>query len=459
MKKFLVVSLMLVLLGGLVTAQELGVSAEVTGKYDIVNYTGYDGDGDVPKGFRDTLAGTVPVDGTLKFAAQDEAAGLELVIDLSDLYALDAKGWNWGNDNKAAVWFKPLKNDLLTFKAGAKPGDGTLQYGDLNGLPEKFMADSYRVIVEDYISGFGGDPYGLIITTAPVQNLFIGLGWKTSLKNGDADSTAIVDRAPRLGDNYLGIQIGAGYTIENIGSARLQLVAPYAFEYDKTKDDSGYNSLLDVYGTGTISSKFNAIQAGFKVDALKSMGLDLDVVASIPLSTTKKDKTGGSTVVTTYGAPIKFAVVAAFATGNISVNGGIGLALPYTSSKTDASGDKPKENDAIELKFNVAPALKIGDSVTVGADIAFVLDPGQASGFKQDGTYQLHEKNGKGKLGTPMDLGFDLFVKYTVGKGTLKTGIGVTVPNLGGLDLEPDNDDAYHNPVNFRIPLTFTVGF
>jgi hypothetical protein len=503
MKKFLVVSLMLVLLGGFVAAQggtdeaapELGVSAEVTGNYDIVNYTAWKGDGDVPKNFRDTLAGATAADGTITFTAQDEAAGVKIVIDVGELFA---ENLTWANDNAANVWFKPLKNDLLTIRAGAKPGDGTLQYGDLSSQPNNIVPGDFgRVIVEDYVYGFGGAPYGLIITSSPIPNLFIGLGWKASLTGGtkgtglttygwkDHDDTASTAPQwgpstdgdtlgyPRLGDNYIGIQLGFGYTIEGIGSARLQYYGPFALENDTTKENDGYNSLLDVHPVEEPAAKdaftlgayyagynFNYIQGGFKVTALESIGLDLDVVAKIPLPFAYK--TTGKTI--TANGPIKIGVVAAFATGNISVNGGIGVGLPYTAASSailfdSTYPDKPVENDAIELKFNVEPALKIGDSVTVGADIALVVDPNQASGFKVDGNYLLASKNDvKVKLGTPMDLGLGAFVKYAIGKGTLKTGIAVTVPNLGGLDLEPD-DDTWHNAVNFKIPLSITVGF
>ncbi|MDR2053402.1 MAG: hypothetical protein LBP80_08305 [Treponema sp.] len=478
MKKFLVVSLTLVLLGGFVAAQELGVSAEVTGKYDIVNYTGYEGDGDVPDGYRDTLAGAVPVDGTITFTAEDEAAGLKVVLDLSDLYDLagpSATPWNWGNDNAAHVWFKPLKNDLLTIRAGANPGESTLRYGNLSSGPDNIISDFGRVIVEDYINGFGGGPYGLNITSSPIPNLFFGLGWRAGLTDGEPNGT-ITNRYPRIGDNYLGIQVGVGYTFENIGSFRLQFFGPYPFEYDATAEDNGFNSLINVHyptgfpislsGTPPSASdaaklKFNSIQTGFKVTALESMGLNLDVVAKIPLSVTAKADVSGKEYTGTAGSPIKIGVVAEFATGNISVNGGIGVALPYTAFKLDDEDVmKPLENDAIELKFNVEPAIKIGDSVTVGADIAFVLDPGQVSGFKQDGVYtELPAKNGKDKLGTPMDLGLGVFVKYAVGAGTLKTGFAVNIPNVGGLDFVPGTDDDYHNAVNFKIPLTITVGF
>jgi hypothetical protein len=512
MKKFLVVSLILILVSGFVAAQELGVSAEVSGKYDIVNYKAFASSvasEKVDDSFRDTLAGAVPVDGTLKFKGENETAGVEVVLDLGELFfGIEERGKGWDSDNKAAVWFKPFKNDLLTILAGAKPGEGTLWYGDLSSEPNNIIGDVGRLIVEDYIWGFGGSvdaPYALVLTSSPIKDLFIGLGWRSRLGGTkyNADTGKYEDPGyPRLGDNYLALQVGVGYTIENIGSARAQLVAPYPFTYDPgdqedvDKANKLYNSLFDYYygedfftGVGILGAlanpaisggllanaskiseygaKFNSIQAGFKVTALDGIGLNFDIVAIIPLPVTIKSPYSGGEATLTLGAPAKFAVVAEFVTGNISVNGGIGLGLPYQVAKLEANwtgapdDPEPLENDGIELKFNVEPAIKIGDSVTVGADIAFIVD-GYKTGVNQDGAYQFPEAGKpKTKAGTPVDLGLGAFVKYKVGAATLKTGFAVTIPNLGGVDYKDQavNNDDWSNPVNFRIPLTVTVGF
>jgi predicted RecA/RadA family phage recombinase len=499
MKKFLVVSLMLVLVSGFVAAQELGVTTEVTGKYNIVNSTGYQSSKDVeevPKNYREGLAGAVPFDGALTFKAEGEGAGVEIGLDLGYLFQVgDDNNRPWNGDNKAAVWFKPFKNDLLTLKAGAKPSDSTLRYGNLSSEPLNILGDWGRIIVEDYISGFGGEeksPYALILTSAPIENLFIGLGWRTLLTGATyPDGKYAKPGTPALGDNYLALQLGVGYTIENVGSARAQFVAPYPFAYDgsgKNETNGTYGSAWDFWYGGpdgdtlTIIKdstkvkeiaglvpgskyglKFNSIQAGFKVTALDSIGLNFDIVAKIPLPVTAKFEAGENDYTVTLGAPPKFGVVAQFVTGNFSVNAGIGLALGYVAYESDQKGVEPVKNDAVEFILNAEPAIKISDSLTLGADIAFVVDAGQKSGFVQDDVFFIPKKasDTDTKLGAPVDLGLGVFLHYTIGAGTLTTGFSVVIPNLGGLDYNdtsPDNKD-WSNPNKFVIPLQIKVAF
>jgi hypothetical protein len=460
MKKFLVVSLMLVLLGGIVAAQDIGVSAEVNGKYNIVDYKAEGSDNQAladlggygrengTDGYRGALAGAVPMDGTLTFKAADDAAGLDIVFDLGYFFrlAVHKQEGLWADNNQASVWFKPLRNDLLTIRAGAKASDSTLRYGNLSSEPNNIIGDYGRVIVEDYINAIGSNPYGLIFTTAPIQGLFIGLGWSTT-EIDDGAGVGVTSRAPKLGDNYIGLTFGAGYEISGIGAARLQYYGPNPMTYDGTADNSGYNSLYDVLveednlGNAPYAGLHNSIQAGFKLTALESIGLDLDIVAKIPLAlkvTTPQD------VETTYNAPIKFGVVAAFATGNITVDGGIGLLLPYTSSKVkDGPEDKKK---GIGILFNAEPAIKIGDSLLVGADIAFKFDEKQIA-------------DSDAKRDAPMGLGLGAFVKYTVGKGALKTGIAVTIDNLNKAKVAEGDNGKTFSQMAFKIPLTLTVGF
>jgi hypothetical protein len=469
MKKFLVVSLMLVLLGGIVAAQEIGVSAEVTGKFNLVDYVGErksDTDADALKGYRGALAGTVPVDGTLTFKGSDDAAGLDVVFDFG--YFLDSGETLWGDNNQASVWFKPLKSDLLTIRAGAKPSDATLRYGNLNSTPEEFFTDDLaRVRVEDYINAIGAteaEPYALIFTTAPIQGLFIGLGWNAG-PIGKTSETApyISDQGPRIGDAYLGITVGAGYEISGIGAVRAQYYGPnpLSFTVDGEKiNEYGYNSLWDILlndlwhydeNTGEIdganvpnSPSFNSIQAGFKLTALEGIGLGLDVVAKIPLGVKVDVKNAGAfNQEVTYGAPVTIGVVAAFATGNISVNGGVGLALPYTVKKQDNADVKA---EGIGIKFSAEPAIKIGDSLAVGADVALAFNEKQ---YKW--TYNGNEPTDGPKA--EMDLGIGAFVKYTVGKGTLKAGLAATILSMN----EPSKTQP--RALDFKIPLTLTVGF
>jgi hypothetical protein len=228
-----------------------------------------------------------------------------------------------------------------------------------------------------------------------------------------------------IGDYLMGIQLAVGYEIGGIGAARVQYVGPYALSYDA----AATNPKSDLFYLGNLfaTDKFNTIELGFKVTALEGMGLVLDVVGKIPLGF--KLEAGDTT---TYNDSIKFGVIANFATGPISVNGGVGLALPYTS--VDGPGDADTKVEGIGIKFHAEPAFQINDALAVGADLGLEL--------------RQHGKD----LDAPMDLGLGAFVKYTVGKGTLKAGLAAKIVDMN----KPDEAKSH---TTFKLPITLNVAF
>jgi hypothetical protein len=453
MKKFLVVSLMLASLGGFAAAQELGVSAEVTGKYDLVRHQS-SGQKEDPDGYRATLAGAVPVDGKITFKGANGVAGLEIVLDIGYFYnqAEQEKGC-FDGDNAAHVWFKPLSSDVLTIKAGAKPSDTTLRYSDLNSLPVNIISEYGRVRTEDHISAFGAEtiqPYALIFTSVPVKGLFLGLGWRAGIKDTAGAAPLFSDRAPEFLDNYLGLHFGAGYTIEGIGSIRAQYFGPYPLTYTLDTAELAkmlYNSLFDIYGLPNMTNlanyaaKINNFEAGFQVDALSDMGLTLDVVAKIPLGVTADVKLSGDTHTAKYGAAPALGLIAQFKSGDIQVNGGIGAKLGYVAYDIPAElagAAWKKEMEGVAVNFSVEPALNIGESITVGADIGIQYDKAQVKNDAQ------------------MDLGLGAFAKYTLGAATLQTGLGVNIDNL--TESKVAGQESY-SVFKLKIPLTVKVAF
>jgi hypothetical protein len=439
MKKFLVVSLMLVLLGGFVAAQggtdeaasEVGVSANVTGKFDLVKSTSTTQDDVDPV----TSAGYLNPDAVLTFKAEDEAAGVTVTLDLNELYfnvivptsnGEKAAAFTGDDDTAFAVWLKPLKNDLITIIAGYNAGDSTLRYGNMSAGDT--IDGTGTVKVEQYINGFGG----FVLTSQPIPELFFGIGYGNPEK-GD------------IGKYYPGIHIGAGYTINGIGAIRAQYHGPYALNDSDEKntldggiDTSSFTSLPtpDEILSAAVDAKVNSIQAGFKVLALEGSGLLLDIVGKIPLGYKFVDDKE------TVNLPAKIGVLAGFKTGSFSVDGGIGVVLPWTVYDNDGT----KLETGMEFDIHVEPAYAVNDALTIGADLGFVFNKGGLSGAKYDGE--------DGEMDAVNNLGLGAFVKYAVGKGTLQAGVVFTVE-----DLSADKDKGHYTTNTFKIPLTLNVAY
>jgi hypothetical protein len=511
MKKFLVVSLMLVLLGGFATAQNVGIGLDLTANYDILNYQAYDGE-NKPGSYRDTLAGGLPIDGTLTFMAttEDGNAGIEVAVDLG--WALARTERIWEDRGTAVAWLKPFKNDWLKVTVGAKPVDPSLLGGFLESMPERIFYERINgdkkdwgmVKYDDYIFGMLKEPYGLMLTSRPIPNLFIGANWGTELAFKGSDigagtgptsaiySTGVTVNTPRFLENYSNTIIGVGYTFENVGTARLQYVGPpytidasgdagaagwtSAWDWDTVVGYKDYTSMSDVInaveatmdGSGAYDDalgKFtgpprNVVQTGFYVDALKSTGIDFDVLASISLGSSfiYNSASTGKKETVTFGSPVEIAAIGAYRSGKFSLNGGIALALPYTVMESTVSSFKTVENDAVEVTFSAEPAYKLTDNLTVIADLALIINPDQKTGLKQGDVYIYHSKdNPEEKAGTPIDLGFSAFIKYTLGPATLKTGVAVIVPNVTGVDFDTATTESWENGVSVRIPLVLNV--
>jgi hypothetical protein len=443
---------MLVLLGGFVAAQggtdeaapTVGVSADLTGKFNIIDYDQYLPEGTVPKNRADTVAGTLAPDASVSFKVEDEGAGLTATLDLDELYFHIIQP-NIDSDNNTipaftaddgtefSVWIKPLKNDLIKLALGYHVGDATLRYGNLSSGDT--IEGTGTVKVENYISGFGGNPYGFILSTKPIDPLFIGLGYRNPIGTGEIGTPSPADqsndiRVGRIGDYLTGIQIGIGYEITGIGAARVQYVGPYALTYDPADPNHLYyvgNQVYDGSAPSAATAKFNTFELGFKVTALESIGLALDVVGQIPLGVTVKDGA-------TYNGPVGFGVIANFATGAISVNGGVGLALGY-----DPNNKVEKDNTGIGFKAHVEPAYAINDALKVGADLGFAV------------------KQTNAELPSGIDLGLGAFVTYTVGKGTLKAGLAATLEDFN--NPEKDGVKIAKSHTIFKLPITVNVAY
>ncbi|MDR0429176.1 MAG: hypothetical protein LBH58_01695, partial [Tannerellaceae bacterium] len=346
-----------------------------------------------------------------------------------------------GGDTTYSVWFKPFANDLLTLRAGYKPGDDYLRYGNMSAGDT--IEGTGKFEVSDFINAFGGNNYGFIITSQPIEPLFIGLAYQNNERG-------------KVGEYYPGIQFGAGYTIGGIGAARVQFFGPYAFDYKNETlplgftlpDLAGLNAtyvgtLVDQYTDGSLGLNLNSIQVGFKVLALENMGLLLDVVGKVPLAYKAYDEDNVRIIL---NDAIKVGVLASFNAGAFGVTGGIGVKLPYTLADVKWGTIEAKVEGGLELDIHVEPTYAVTDQLTVGADLGFIFDKYGRSGMKVDGeSLEMSAWN---------VLGLGAFAKYTVGKGTFKAGITVTMDDLSG-----KKDDGEYTTTTIKVPLSVNVAF
>jgi hypothetical protein len=214
-------------------------------------------------------------------------------------------------------------------------------------------------------------------------------------------------------DGWSQIQVGVGYTIENIGFARAQFV--------------GGSDGKQVSGLTTLTP-YNRIEVAFALTSLP-VGT-VDIGAKIPLSYDSDDET-------TVQAPFS-----ASAGGNLLL-GPIDLVARIDADflgNTKVDGTTTQEN-GLALVFAAEPSYKIGDSgITVGADVQFKLEGNSKTGDTEN-------KDGKNSLG----LG--LWVGKAIGAASIRAGVLAGIPAGHNADGDDPRSTRIAIPIQFSFSL------
>ncbi|MDR2483297.1 MAG: hypothetical protein LBD08_06665 [Treponema sp.] len=386
------------------------------GSYDTATYIwtgsgpGWNGARAAAIGFN--LSGT-DENGLIGFAANLRLNTGEFSVDAdndgeSDVDIDNGTFW-FANDNTANVWVKPLGSDVLTISAGLFQVDDLR--GKLGGVNENF--DGFgKSGDEDAIFGRtdSAGKFGAHFKIAPIEALQIhaAFGANAGLYKDPIDTYYKEKSGDAIGDVFSTGQYGIGYTITDIGLARVQFIG-------------------GSYGKDTLGSypskvqNYNQVQVAFQLTAVENLNLDFG--AKIPFKITGDgpavydDPSGsGATFGTSddsYQAPIAIRVAAKYTAGDLGIFFGLKTGFGgKLKGKIPAVGDITAD-EGFSLGADIEPSYKLGDAGSIIGNISFEL--------KGNSTYEIGSAS-----------------EVDAKDGTTKLGLGVSFHKpLGGGNFNP----------------------
>jgi hypothetical protein len=375
-----------------------------------------------------------------------------------------------GNDDAAYIWAKPFSSDVLKIKLGLfvedelrgkigtanntfdnfvlpkKVASGTV--GDdkiFLDEPEDRIFSRFRTFMNDGDwSTWNGKTTGFLLTSAPIDGLFVGLLVVGGNIGADQWPSWGTSSAMSAYDAYQYMQVGAGYVIPNIGHVRAQYIGGAVGTYDAEKQFDITNKLVGSNGTFD-PKQSGSIQAAFALTAVDGLLVDLGGRFWLPVEdeTLKNDLTKNSK--TSYGTLA--ALGATFRKEAFS------LAFRFDGrfGSYDRKWKKDDSTNGGQLNFRLNPAFDL-EPCTVGLVFGFDTDtPGTDTKGKE-----LKSKNSKGKdvafLPTTQ-LGFGAYAQKGLGKGSIKAGLTFTTA-----PIKEGNAVANTSPL-FSIPVILEYAF
>jgi hypothetical protein len=464
MKKFLILSLVLGLLGTEAFAE---IVWSGTGRLVLVPfaYRGENSDKDVPAatyfGSENPWGGDGPRIGLgVTGKREQENMGFQIALDLES-------GAPVVDDNTAAVWIKPFK----TLTDGAL---GTLKgtFGLFNDNTLRFKYAGSGMGFHNYVmyvrgdltdegttfQGFTGRRYGTLISIEPADGLWIGAGTGSV---GNSRSFAGELKEDGFIDALKSAQFGFGYTIGDLGTFRAQYVG--FLPKDKlalTQEATGTNPAVYGYINNTLDVTLNNIgdagklQVAFNLKALKGLDIDIGFNYRLPeekdyyndlagttktYSTTVQPEHVFSVAMDSGGSTWKpFRLWAVFSTKF----GAYTETVPVTGAST-----KTENGTAVTVMLN--PWYYLSDTLILSADLFFDSRTGSDLGpIIPDGdptpNPQADAKNNY------FDTGFGLYLRKNFAGGDIRVGATVKLP--GG--------DAHEGAApQFFFPIMLNYGF
>jgi hypothetical protein len=463
MKKLVFLSLLLALLASAVFAQEAGISFGGWGRGAFAPFIGV---GE----YKNSAGGTVEAENYMGTGVTwGNTPNYEFNITGTSDYVGFGLGLNsssdanpiGGNDFGAHVWVKPFSNDWLKITVG-NFNDDTLRgkIGSVNGGFEYFglrhkdrgWANPISGAEEDAIFTRFGTGTGFLLTSAPVEGLYIGAKFGTNAALWEFFDP--MTTPPTFGglttfeDGFKHIQFGLGYEIANVGLARLQIQGGKLNYDDELK--AGLPGLVAVIGSGPIDfSSFSGedarIEAAFAFTGLESLVLDFGLKFYLPVKAEAEDGGNKGTISSSKG--LSLGLGASFNSGAFGIKGRVDASFAgnysYEVTNVPSQGDVDGKYSApLALAFRLVPSFDLGFA-TVGLDFGLGITGESKTEFGGSST--------DGKDGT-FDMGFGAFIAKGFGNGSIKAGLAYSLPH--SVDGETEN-----YPGIFTIPVILEYSF
>jgi hypothetical protein len=364
----------------------------------------------------------------------------------------------WAIDDWAFGWIKPFGSDLLLVEAGRYNQDKLRgKFGDsgfLNSYTHSGLAGN-----DEIFRRFQGRN-GLTLSSAPIENLWIGFGVQAfsainvvQYHKDSATGGGTGVAGSKAGAQWSQFQLAAGYTIPNIGLARLQLLAAdkdthqnswtagsaRGIPYSTYKTGTGVpatdaeTSGWDAFATGHL------IQAAFNLTAVENLGLDVGF--GFPIAYTKADEV-------TYQAPLNLSLGAEYKLGDLGIWGRTDF---YFGGYMEPDGGD-KQNIPVAFDLHIRPSYAVAG---IGK---FSLD----FGFDAYGPVK-NEADDEDLAGGIQNLGFGAWYEKSIAGGNIRIGLAYKTPldAVESFAKQKDvaKDDDSRMPGIFSIPVLFDVAF
>lgn len=366
----------------------------------------------------------------------------------------------WYNELGASIWVKPLGNELLKITGGTI-NDQTLRgkIGEVNNGWEGFVLSGagYK---DEIFTSFGKYNstmnLGFMVSSVPVENLFIGLK-----VNAPGIDESVIQRADNM---YRDLQIGVGYEIPGIGLARVQYIGGNMGKgrikrLEKYIKDSGMDYIS---GTGdpftgiprqitpnTWHGDYAHVEAAFALTAVEGLLMDIGGKIYFPVTT-------GGTINFPSGP---YTLNYRKSSAGFTVSGGAyydiaDLNLAARIDTTFGAYNRSAENDKSLYQNTGDGKFRLDVRLVPSYNLGF-MKAGLDFGFKTEG----NEIDADGK---PIDpprgksrWGIGAFVRRDFAKGYIKGGVTYTSPTIWG-----DKNDKTQDPENMiKIPIVLEYYF
>jgi hypothetical protein len=382
--------------------------------------------------------------------------------------------WDGGvpavGDN-ASVWVKPFPFTKLTV--------GKFIEDELRGLLANTEFTSWLVPN----SGKGEDAlFSRFLASAGAHISIAPLFWIDSKWNGltiqaalgsNAGSFFSGSRANRnvidqdMADVYKAIQIGLGYTIPDIGLARVQFIG-------NNRKQLRYNDNGLLVGTNLMEGLgFNrdadVIEAAFRFTMIEALTLEAGLKLPLQFTTDASAevypalaRVVGDTIEfnapvmntdrmeATIQLPYAFAFAAEWKPGNFSIFGRADLEM----GKHTIRKELDEYTFAPVFGLWLVPSYTLFENFTLGLDFGMEYHGMDIKDSLQRGREELEGSD-------HLDLGFGAWVEYNVGGGTIKTGVFVMLPGRERYEYDAGSVGrqfhlAFSGEPVVSVPISFT---
>ena len=351
--------------------------------------------------------------------------------------------------DNAYIWAKPFSNDILKLSVGRFYEDTLRGKVDSDTGFENFVLnpmDGCKIFTRFQASHSDGvfvnsnAPNGYMLSSAPIEGLFIGL-----LVNGGLFSGGDVggSSATKMLDAFRFMQAGFGYEIADIGHIRAQWLGGWFGDIggDKQKyagikyDVSPYFleswASMDwaTWGNG-ITVRSARIEAAFALTAVQNLLIDLGGKFWLPLSDSDSKEKYTRGVDVALGAKYRMEAFQIIA----HINSNLGSYYRVDDNDKSAGG--------ISLAVNLLPSYDL-DAFTLGGSLGMtVATVGKGyNGEKPDGD--------AGKA--TMRFGFGGYAQKGLGSGSVRAGLAYKTASMDGFGAQGSG--------TFSIPVILEYAF